>query len=71
MQYDFMSSANMEDGLTHKISDIIRKNKQLRQQQEKETIFIPQKTQSIFFKHLPVNVTRQDLEEVCSIQYYQ
>jgi hypothetical protein len=33
----------------------------------KETIVIPQKTQSIFFKHLPVNVTRQDLEEVCLI----
>ncbi len=32
-----------------------------------ETIVIPQKTQSIFFKHLPVNVTRQDLEEVCLI----
>jgi len=29
-----------------------------------ETLLIPQKTQSIFFKHLPVNVTRQDLEEV-------
>jgi hypothetical protein len=27
-------------------------------------LLIPQKTQSIFFKHLPVNVTRQDLEEV-------
>ena len=30
----------------------------------KSSINIPQKTQSIFFKHLPVNVTRQDLEEV-------
>ncbi len=38
-KFDFMSSANMEHGLTHKLSDIIRKNKQLRQQQEKETIF--------------------------------
>ena len=28
------------------------------------TYNIPQKTQSIFFKHLPVIVTRQDLEEV-------
>lgn len=27
-------------------------------------ILIPQKVQSIFFKHLPVNVTRQDLEQV-------
>lgn len=27
---------------------------------------IPQKTQSIFFKHLPVNVTRQDLEQIGS-----
>ena len=27
---------------------------------------IPQKVQSIFFKHLPVNVTRQDLEQVNS-----
>jgi len=29
-----------------------------------EELPIPQKTQSIFFKHLPVNITRQDLEEV-------
>lgn len=29
-----------------------------------QAVTIPQKTQSIFFKHLPVNVTRQDLEEV-------
>lgn len=29
-----------------------------------EPISIPQKVQSIFFKHLPVNVTRQDLEQV-------
>ncbi len=34
--------------------------------QEKKVITIPHKTQSIFFKHLPVNVTRQDLEEVNS-----
>ena len=27
---------------------------------------IQQKTQSIFFKHLPVGVTRKDLEEVCT-----
>lgn len=27
-------------------------------------ILIPQKVQSIFFKHLPVNVTRQDLEQI-------
>lgn len=31
------------------------------------SLSIPQKTQSIFFKHLPVNVTRQDLEEVIAL----
>lgn len=35
---DFMSAATMEDSLTLKISDIIKSNKRVRQQMEKETI---------------------------------
>ena len=35
---DFMSAATMEDGLTHKISDIIIANKRVRQELEKEML---------------------------------
>jgi hypothetical protein len=34
------------------------------QSDKSEKLTIPKKTQSIFFKHLPVNVTRQDMENV-------
>jgi hypothetical protein len=37
------------------------------EKKEEEAIAVPKRTQSIFFKYLPVDVTRQDLETVCKI----
>lgn len=51
----------LEGGLNDSDLDILEKI-----YAEKQEVKIPQRTQSIFFKHLPVYVTRQDLERIGS-----